>query len=136
MVVDKNKITEAIALAEQNTSGEIRVHVAPLCKLHPMVEAKKIFTRLKMDKTAERNGVLIFVALKSHQFAIIGDQGIHEKVGEDFWNKTRDVMLSHFEQGDITGGIVAAVHDAGERLKEFFPKKDNDQNELSNTVTE
>jgi uncharacterized membrane protein len=133
---DKNQIVEAIAQAERGTSGEIRVHVARGSKRAVMDEAKKIFQKLGMHKTKARNGVLSFVALKNHEFSILGDTGIHAVVGDDFWKTTRDRMEARFKKDDLTGGIVAGVLDAGEKLKTYFPCHPDDQNELSNSVSE
>lgn len=129
-------IVEAIVEAEKKTSGEIRVHVQPKCGQDAMKEAKKIFHRLRMQRTKERNGVLLFVSWKSRQFAILGDEGIHQKVGDDFWKQTRDQMVRHFSNDDVSGGIVAAVKSVGEKLKTHFPAQSTDKNELSNTMSE
>ena len=132
----KRRIVEAICKAEHKTSGEIRVHVQPKCKNDPMKEAQKIFHRLRMHRAKNRNGVLIFVAWKSRQFAIVGDKGIHQNVGDSFWNQTRDAMNRHFAQNDIAGGIVAGVQSVGEKLKAHYPAHTGDKNELLNTVSE
>ena len=132
----KQMIVEAIRSAEKETSGEIRVRVKARCGQDPMKEAQKVFRRLGMHRTRERNAVLIFVAFKSRCFAIFGDEKIHEKVGGQFWNATRDTMNSFFLKGDILGGITAGVRSAGERLKTHYPRKSDDKNELSNTVSE
>ena len=132
----KTAIVEAIRFAEKETSGQIRVHIKPLCKKDVMEEAKKIFFKLKMHRTKEKNAVLVFIALKDRHFAILGDEGIHVRVRDDFWNSTRDLMASFFAKGRLTEGIVAGVIEIGERLKEFFPVKPKNSNELSDTVTE
>ncbi|HLD69995.1 MAG TPA: TPM domain-containing protein [Candidatus Omnitrophota bacterium] len=133
---DKKKVIEAIRRAENATNGEIRVHLKAKCKDDPMKEARKVFQALAMYHTRERNSVLIFVALKSKRFAIIGDQGIHERVGDSFWNQTRDLMADYFSKGQMRQGIIAGVHSVGEKLGIFFPKTSQDSNELSNRVTE
>jgi uncharacterized membrane protein len=132
----KYEILEAIRKAELSTSGEIRVHVRPKCGEDPMKEARKLFHRLKMDRTRHRNGVLIFVAWKSRRFAILGDEGIHIKVGEDFWKNARDVMQETFLRGDVVGGIVAGVRQVGEKLKSHFPEDADNPDELPNEVSE
>ena len=129
-------IIEAIRQAECRTSGEIRVHVKPVCGEEPMQEARKIFKRLRMHRTKERNGVLIFVAWKSRKFAILGDEGIHTKVGDSFWNKTRDGMAAYFSKNDMVGGVQAGVRSVGERLKTYFPAKTGGRNELSDKLSE
>ena len=131
----KKEIVHAITLAEKMTSGEIRVHIQSRCKEDVFHDAKKVFHRLKMHKTKERNGVLIFIALKSKKFAILGDKEIHEQVGDAFWNETRDVMIEHFKKNQIKEGIVAGIMSVGEKLKIHFPKKSDDKNELPDTVS-
>lgn len=128
-------IEAAIGEAEKHTSGEIRVHLLKSCKGDPMDQAGKIFARLRMHKTQWRNSVLILVALQSRNFVIFGDQGIHEKVGDAFWNETRDRMLSHFRKAQIKEGIISGVLNVGEALKAYFPISQDDKNELANQVT-
>ena len=102
-----------------------------------MAEAKKTFQKLSMHKTKERNGILLFISWKSRELAILGDQGIHNRVGDSFWNQTRDKIIGHFREGRIEEGIVAGVTDAGEKLQKFFPAEHGkNPNELDNTVTE
>ncbi len=132
---DKRNIADAIHRAEELTSGEIRVHLKKKCGADVLSEAKKVFRRLKMHRTHERNGVLIFVALDSRRFAILGDEGIHKKVGASFWDEARDRMAAHFLQGLIREGILGGVSSAGEKLKKHFPRHTNDKDELSNKVT-
>lgn len=129
-------IVKAIKQAEAGTSGEIRVHVKRGETKDAMAEAKRLFLKMGMHKTRERNGVLIFVSKKGHQFAIIGDEGIDRKVGVGFWNGTRDIMQKHFAAGEWEKAVEAGVRSAGEKLKAYFPARDGDLNELSNTVTE
>ena len=132
---DKKKISEAIRQAERMTSGEIRVHLKKKCGENTLAEAKKVFLKLKMDRTKERNAVLIFLALDSQRFAILGDARIHAKVGGVFWDETRDKMSQFFLGGRIPEGIVEGVLSAGRKLKEYFPCQKDDRNELSNEVT-
>src|SRR5690625_4003690 len=96
---DQNKkMVEAIEDAEEMTSGEIRVYIELKCKyVDALDRAHEIFHHLKMEDTKERNGVLVYVAMKDRQFAILGDEGIHEKVGDHFWRKQRDGMRQHFQ---------------------------------------
>ncbi len=139
MLLDKNlkkDIVKAIREAEKLTSGEIRVHIQSKCSNDPFFDGKKIFKKLQMDKTKEKNGVLIFIALKSKKFAILGDKGIHEKVGEDFWNDVRDTITEYFHKDQFQMGIVTGVGLIGEKLKKYFPRQRNDKNELPNTVSE
>ena len=132
----KAQVVEAIRQAEGLTSGEIRVHLKKKCGEDVLAEAKKVFSKLRMHRTRERNAVLIFVAWESRQFAILGDRGIHERVGDLFWAETRDTIVSYFSKGQMKEGIVAGVRSVGEKLKAHFPVKAEDINELSNTVTE
>lgn len=134
---EEQEIVAAIESAEKNTSGEIRVHIEK--KLKPSADifkaAQKKFASLKMYKTQEKNGVLFFIAVENKTFAIYGDKGIHEKVGDDFWQSTRDIMQEHFKQEQFAKGIIAAVLQAGEKLKIFFPYQSDDVNELPNEIS-
>lgn len=131
----QHAVAEAIAKAEKNTSGEIRVHLEKKCTQDPVERAIAVFEKLGMQRTSERNGVLIYVATESAKLAIIGDQGINEQVPPNFWDSTRDLMLTHFQKAEITEGLIAAIHEAGLQLAQFFPYQDNDQNELSNEIS-
>lgn len=131
----KDAIIHAIGQAEQNTSGEIRVHIDNTCKEDVLDQAAFIFKKLKMHETEQRNGVLIYLALKDHKFAIIGDAGINAKVPEDFWTKVKDAMLAHFKLGEFTEGLITGINLAGEKLKTFFPLLPGDKNELSNDIS-
>ena len=133
----KTAIVEAIVNAEKRSTGEIRVHVTRKACRDMMAEAKKTFQKLGMHKTKHRNGILLFVSWKNRELAILGDQGIHDQVGDSFWSQTRDKMIRYFREGRIEEGIVAGVTDAGEKLQKFFPAEhDKNPNELDNTVTE
>lgn len=133
--LEQQQVVQAIAAAEKNTSGELRVHIEKVCTQDPMQRAVAVFEQLGMQRTAERNGVLIYLALESTQLAIIGDKGINEKVPSDFWDSTRDLMIKHFKEGQITTGLCAAISEAGAQLAAYFPYQDNDQNELSNDIS-
>jgi len=133
---DKARIKAAIEEAELNTSGEIRVHLENHCKEANVLDrAAQVFADLSMHKTEARNGVLIYMAVIDHQFAIIGDAGINAQVEDDFWDITKDKMLAQFKSGELTQGIIEGVLCAGERLKEFFPYQSDDQNELSDDIS-
>lgn len=131
---EQEEIIHAIQVAEGHTSGEIRLAVEAHCKGEPMDRAAVYFQRLGMDKTALRNGVLIYIATDDHQFAIIGDMGIHDKVGSGFWEETKDLMVHHFKQGDLVQGLIEGIIHAGEQLQRFFPRQDDDVNELPNDI--
>ncbi len=133
---DQVKLIEsAIQSAEQNTSGEIRVHIENRCKADPIECATKAFHKLGMHKTELRNGVMLYVAVRDKKFAVIGDEGIHKNVPEGFWDTVRDKMLGHFKQGKFTEGICEGVEMTGEELKKHFPHSASDKNELSNDIT-
>jgi uncharacterized membrane protein len=132
---DKDLIQDAIAQAELETSGEIRVHIDKACDGDPVKRAIEVFEELKMHETELRNGVLIFIAFSNHKLAIIGDKGINELVPSNFWDSTRDVMIQLFKQGQFTAGINAAVKEAGIQLAEYLPLQEGDVNELSNKIS-
>ena len=134
-VEDEQAIVAAIGIAEQNTSGEIRVHIEQESATPPMERAVEIFEQLKMQHTKERNGVLLYVAVGSKQFAICGDEGIDKKVPANFWDSTKDIMLAHFRNGNFKQGLIDGILMAGEQLKTHFPYQDNDTNELSNEIS-
>jgi uncharacterized membrane protein len=128
-------IQDAIASAELNTSGEIRVHIDDTCKEEVLFQAAMKFKELKMDQTKLHNGVLFYLAVSDQLFAIIGDKGINEKVEAGFWDNIKDTMLAYFKEGQFTEGLTIGIHMAGEKLKAHFPLEANDTNELSNEVT-
>lgn len=132
---EEQEIVEAIRLAELNTSGEIRVHLEKSSEKTVLQRAIEVFHWLKMDATQEHNGVLIYVAVKDKTFAIYGDKGIHEKVTDNFWNTTKDVMQKHFRDGNFKEGLVQGIAEAGKQLKIHFPYQTNDTNELSNEIS-
>ena len=132
----QRQVVEAIGVAEKNTSGEVRVHVEPTCKCgNPYERAIEVFAALEMYKTEARNGVLIYVAYKSRKFAIIGDVGINEKVGANFWVKEKDILVGYLKEGRQTEGLCEVIKMIGERLSEFFPYQKNDVNELSDEIS-
>lgn len=131
---EENLIAQTIANAERNTSGEIRIAVEKHCAGDPMARAVSYFNELGMDKTAQRNGVLIYLSYKDHKFAIIGDKGINQKVPDDFWETTQVAMKAHFLSGNIADGIIAGVSLAGEKLAMFFPHQKDDVNELPDDI--
>lgn len=130
-----DSIVEAIKSAELNTSGEIRVHIESECSGDPCERAVAVFHKLGMFRTAARNGVLIYLAFKSHKVAIIGDEGINKAVPEGFWYDVYHFMSEHFKNGDFAGGLVGAIVMAGDRLKEFFPYQSDDVNEQSDEIS-
>ncbi len=131
----QKSIQQSIAKAELNTSGEIRVHIDDKCKGDVLDAAANMFHKMKIDKTELRNGVLFYLAVSDHKFAILGDKGINEKVPTDFWDHIKDVMLSHFKKQEFTEGLSKGIEMAGEKLKTNFPLQSNDTNELTNDVS-
>ena len=132
---EEEEIVEAIRVAEKNTSGEIRVHLEKKITNDAIDRAVEIFNELKMYNTKDANGVLIYVAVKSKQFAICGDNGINKVVPSDFWESTKNIMASHFQNGNFKQGLVDGILKAGEQLKKYFPYQDDDTNELSNEIS-
>ena len=117
----RQQLQAAIASAEKHCSGEIRVHVAETCTRDALIEARYWFQKLGMHKTALRNGVLFYIALDSRKYAILGDQVIHEKVGQAFWEEVRDAMHPALEESDWVGALCAGIAQAGEALATHFP---------------
>ncbi len=132
--LDNDKIVAAIGGAELKTSGEIRVFVSNRGVEDPVLAAQEQFSRLNMERTAERNAVLIFIAPRAQKFAVIGDTAIHEKCGPDFWTQLADRMTTHFRSGDYTAGVLAGIHQASEILAQHFPRRADDKNELPNAI--
>jgi len=132
---EEAEVVEAIRLAEKNTSGEIRVHIEKETSIAAYDRAVEVFNLLKMDNTRDRNGVIIYVAVKSKQFAIYGDKGINEKVADDFWNCTKDIMEADFKNGNNCRALVDGIHNAGEQLKKHFPYQSDDSDELTNEIS-
>lgn len=131
---DQELIATAIAEAEKATSGEIRIAIDKHCHGSAFEKATQYFTDLGMDKTAQRNGVLIYLSYSDQKFAIIGDRGIDKVVPDDFWETTQVAMKAHFLSGKVAEGIVAGVALAGEKLALFFPYQTGDINELPNDI--
>lgn len=132
---EQKQISSAVASAERFTSGEIRICVEKTCSEDVLDRAANYFKKLGMDKTVQRNGVLIYIATEDHRFAIIGDAGINKLVPENFWDSTKDVMLSYFKKGDLVGGITEGIRLAGKQLQAYFPYQDGDLNELSDDIS-
>ncbi|MBK9477626.1 MAG: TPM domain-containing protein [Bacteroidetes bacterium] len=132
---EEQLIVQAIAKAELQTSGEIKLHVESRCWFSAMWRAKKLFALLNLQDTAQKNGVLIYIAIKSRKFAILGDAGINELVGQNFWNQTKEIMQSEFRNGNFFAGAMKGIESAGEQLRHHFPFQKNDTNELSNDVS-
>ncbi len=138
MPFDKKQIEAAIVNLEKQSSAELRVYIErkiPLTSsISDLERALQVFTLLEMEKTVARNGVLIYIAFKDHKCSVIGDQGIHQYVGDEFWRQVCDTMISHFKQKKYNEGIVNAIECIGEELALHFPHQPNDCDELPNEV--
>ncbi|MCX6233918.1 MAG: TPM domain-containing protein [Bacteroidetes bacterium] len=132
---EKESIKNAIRQAELKTSGEIRVHVENRCKGDVLNRASYLFGIIGMHKTQQRNGVLFYLAIAAHKFAIIGDVGINVLVPADFWDSTKKIMLEHFSTGAFAEGLIKGITMAGEQLKSHFPYQKEDVNELSDDIS-
>lgn len=133
---EQQAILEAIRQAEQKTSGEIRIYMEDRCRyVDPLDRAAEIFWGLKMDMTKDRNGVLVYVAMRDHQFAVLADQGIHEKVGQEFWYREVELMKQHFRQSHPVEAIINVIRDVGTALQTHFPyDRETDKNELPDDI--
>jgi uncharacterized membrane protein len=128
-------IQKAIEGAENQTSGEIRVHLESVCKADVLDRAAWLFKKLKMNMTKERNGVLIYLSINDHKFAIIGDSGINKVVPAGFWDEIKEQMIIHFGKGEFAEGVITGIEKTGEKLKQFFPCQSDDVNELSDEIS-
>jgi uncharacterized membrane protein len=134
-IIDDDRIKAAIVAAEKLTSGEIRVSVSRFFWGNVRRAASRAFTRLGMRATSDRNGILFFVVPSRRRFAIIGDEGIHNKVGQEFWEKLVVAMSEDFQKGDFNAGLQKGIAQAGRSLAEHFPYQgEKDVNELSNDI--
>lgn len=131
----EQSIIRAIAEAENRTSGEIRVHIEHKCERDPLDRAAKIFHELGMDETALQNGILIYIATEDHKAAVYAGKGIHKRVEDGFWDDVLKIILNHFKKEEYEAGLVEAVHKVGYKLKELFPYRQEDQNELSDEIS-
>lgn len=132
---EEKRIVQTIREAEKLTSGEIRVHLDRNYEGSILGAAYRTFLALGMERTKERNGVLIFIVPDRHEFAIYGDRGINEKVPPNFWEEVRNVMQSNFRNAMFAEGICQGVKLAGEKLREHFPWTDGDKNELPDEIS-
>lgn len=125
----------AIQAAEKNTSGEVRVFIESKCRfVDPVDRAKEIFFNMQMEKTKDRNAVLLYLAMDDHQIALFADEGIYQRLGAEYWQKEVRKIISAFTKDDYTGGICAVVDDIGEALKANFPYESSDKNELPDEI--
>jgi uncharacterized membrane protein len=133
---EQERILEEIRKAEDRTSGEVRVHLDCCSPKAPLEKAKEVFSRLGMTKTKARNGVLIYLATEDRKFAILGDEGIHRAVPENYWEDVKEKMQKKFREGEICEGVCLGVREIGEKLKAYFPVEKDDRNELPDTISE
>lgn len=137
MPFEKKQIESAIEALELKTSAELRVYIERKKKnqqLSAFEQGLKYFNELKMFNTDAKNGVLIYIAYKDQQCAIIGDQGIHQYVKQQFWDEQYQLMNNRFKQKQYNQGIVEVISNIGEKLAQYFPYLENDKNELDNEV--
>lgn len=132
---DQAQILGSIKEAEMNTSGEIRVHIETECREDVLDRAAWIFDKLGMKKTAQRNGVLFYLAINDRKFAVIGDSGINEKVPAGFWDNIKEILQKNFQQGKFVQGLTEGICLAGRQLKAHFPYLKSDTNELPDEIS-
>ncbi len=132
---EEERLVKAIDLAEQQTSGEIRVHIEHESKEEPINACVAMFRKLNMQQTKQRNAILFYLAIKSKSFAVWGDEGIHEVVGDLFWKEITDEAINCFQRGDYITGLEMAIGLCGEKLKAHFPLQNDDRNELPNDIS-
>jgi len=131
---EKSNILQAIKDAEKLTSGEIRLYIESEVEGNVLDRAALIFEELKIHKTAHRNGVLFYLAVKSRKFAILGDLGINRKVGKDFWSEIKDQMKLQFQQSKFEKGLIEGIRQAGQALSKYYPHQEGDVNELADDI--
>ena len=132
---EEERMVEAIRSAEKQTSGEIRLFIEQRCAfINPLDRAKEVFAELEMFKTKDRNAVLLYIATKDHQLAVLGDEGIYQKMGQAFWDSEVKLILSEFKQHHFIDGVCKIIGDVGVALKENFPYESDDKNELDDGI--
>ncbi len=132
---EQSLVEEAIRTAETKTSAEVVVHLDNLCFGDPIKAAEKVFVSLGMHKTAERNGVLVYIATLNKKIAVVGDVGIYSKLEPDYWKKMVDQLIAEFRADHKAEALSASLLDVGNKLAVFFPRQHNDTDELSNKIS-
>ncbi len=132
---EQQLLINAIGTAELNTSGEIRLHIETFCFGSEIKSAEKIFVKLKMHQTKERNGVLIYIATLSKKIAVVGDEGIHQKLNDEFWQTIVTKLIQQFKQDKKAKGLAECIIECGEQLGKYFPRSLDDKNEMSNAIS-
>ena len=133
--IEQAKIQQAIAAAELKTTGEIRVHIDRNCRIDPLAKATKLFLSMGMDKTQNRNAVLIYLATEDQKVAIVGDVELNKVVPTHFWDDECALMISHFKQGNFAAGLCAGIEEVGKELTLYFPSENDQMNELTNEIS-
>ncbi len=134
-------VEAAIAAAEKRTSGEVRCYLdrdvpdKPPVDGDAYLQARRMFAKLGMHRTASRNGVLVYLAVRSRKFAIVGDEALHALVGDDFWADVVALMARHFAEERFAEGVAEGVALIGEKLRVHFPYQDDDVNELPDEIS-
>lgn len=134
---EQSRIVAAIGMAEKQTSGEIRIFLERDVQDpggDPYERARDVFAKLEMQETAERNGVLFYLAVRSRRFAIVGDEKLHQHLGENYWVEVRDLVAQEFTKGQFSEGVVAGITAIGEKLSHHFPHRTDDVNELPDDI--
>jgi len=135
--LDHDRIVRAIKESEAKTSGEIRIYVQRgELDGDAFDYAQRRFRQLGMEQTRERNAVLIYVAPRARKFAVIGDEGVHKKCGDEFWQDLVERMREHFQAEEFTGALVEAIESTGQLLARYFPKSSDRGNELPDSIIE
>ena len=132
---DLDAVARAVAAAEKQTSAEVRVHLDHACPGDALPRAIKVFERLGMHKTPERHGVLVYISVTDRKLAVIGDKGIHERVGEAYWRELVDAVRDRMRGERPRDGLVHAVSELGAVLGRHFPRRPDDTNTLSDAVS-
>lgn len=132
---EQQQIVDAIREAERNTSGEIRVHLDNFCFGSVVKKAEKLFQKLGMFQTTDRNGILIYIAVLSHKIAVVGDKGIHQKLGTEYWENIVKEIVDAFAHHKKADGLTKGIINCGHQLKIHFPYQDNDKNELNDSIS-
>ncbi len=133
-VEDEKTVVEAIRWVERRSSGEVRIFVEAFCPDSPLERAAALFAKNGMDKTKYRNGVLIYLAHGTREMAIWGDEGIHARVGADFWSLERDILRQHFKKNEFAEGLCRVIRQVGDQLEAHFPHEPGDVNELPDEI--
>lgn len=132
---EETRLIKAIHTAELKTSGEIRVHIEKNNKEDAITACEKQFYKLNMQNTKDKNGILFYLAHQTKSFAVWGDEGIHAKVRDEFWNSITAMAIPYFKQGDYITGLEKSIAVCGEKLMEYFPLQKDDKDELPNQIS-